>query len=810
MKANTLLKERLDQHSVLARQIKQFASMRKWRQSSDANNLRSWRGYHPTWDEFRSQTSCQASLILAKDRDPLDIVLRRTQALLKDILNRTSAPKLDREREELAKLLAAAKTIDPKDADARLGKYHEACKLRRRIAIVNPLLGFDKMLFVKRPFLPFNEHRGDHMVWQRYGRNACPDGIVGGLYICDNVFSKPTVRNMLEKSTCANGPYKGKTLPPGGFHSPSLSYDARSILFSFAPAKDASEPRFHIFRVGVDGKGLTQLTDGPYNDFDPCWLPSGRIAFISERRGGTGRCFGNAVLSYTLASMNADGSDIVPLSYHETNEWSPAVNRDGMLVYTRWDYIDRGFNQGHHPWITAPDGRDARDIHGNYRISPRIGPHMEMNIQPIPKSRKYMAVATGHHYQSYGSLILIAPSVPDDNRMAPVKRFTPEAMFPEAESPEKGGPVPYATPWPLDEKYCLTVYDARAEAKRGMQNNFGAYLVDAFGNKELLWRDPEISLLSPIALQARPAPPVVPHATSVGVPPGMVSSAPPGSDGNLAEVTLLNVYNSRHPWPKDTVITALRIYQLFPRTPSAPRMNDPKIGYASGAGARAVLGTVPVETDGSARFMAPTKKLLYVQALDRRGLAVQSMRSGMYFHPGEKLTCQGCHESRQKAPAPAKRVVQALKRAPSKIKPDVEGSNPFSFPILVQPVLERVCVPCHKKKPKAPDLTKGDWGAHRFRWYKSYENLDKYAFFYDSGNRTSWNRFVEPETIPGKFGARASLLFKQFEKGHNDVKLSPADLHRITLWLDSDSNYFGSYENPGAQSNGEIVKPTLD
>ena len=725
---------------------------------------------------------------------------------------KTGTPKLDRERQELAGLLAAAKTIDTKDRNSRLEQYHAACKLRRRITVANPLLGFDKILFVKRPFLPFNEHRGDHMVWQRFGRNACPDGVVGGLYICDKVFTKPVVRNVLEKSICANGSYKGKPLPPGGFHSPSLSYDGKSVLFSFAPVKDAAEPRFHIFRVGINGQGLTQLTVGPYNDFDPCWLPSGRIAFISERRGGNGRCFGSPVLSYTLASMNADGSDIVFLSYHETNEWSPAVNRDGMLVYTRWDYIDRGFNQGHHPWITAPDGRDARDIHGNYRISPRIGPHMEINLQPIPKSRKYMAVATGHHYQSYGSLILIDPAIPDDNRMAPVKRFTPEAPFPEAESGEKGGPVPYATPWPLGEKYCLCVYAPNAEANRGMANHFGVYLVDAFGNRELLWRDPKVSLLSPIPVRATPKPPIIPHATAVGIPPGMASSASRDSKDGLAEVTLLNVYDSRHPWPKDTVITALRIYQLFPRIPTAPRKNDPKIGYASGAGARAVLGTVPVETDGSARFMAPTKKLLYVQAVDKRGLAVQSMRSGMYFHPGEKLTCRGCHESRQKVPAAPKRVVKALKRSASKIKPEVDGSNPFSFPRLVQPVLDRKCAPCHKKKKnkKAPDLTRGDWGGHRFRWYRSYENLAKYAFYYDSGNMTSWNRFVEPETIPGKFGARASTLFKQLEKGHNDVKLSQADLHRITLWLDSDSNFFGSYDHVSEQSSGKIVRAALE
>ena len=59
---------------------------------------------------------------------------------------------------------------------------------------------------------------------------------------------------------------------------------------------------------------------------------------------------------YTLHSVNPDGSDITCLSYHESNEWSPSVDPDGMIVYTRWDYVDRGFSQAHHPWVTTPDG----------------------------------------------------------------------------------------------------------------------------------------------------------------------------------------------------------------------------------------------------------------------------------------------------------------------------------------------------------------------------------------------------------------------------------------------------------------------
>jgi hypothetical protein len=105
--------------------------------------------------------------------------------------------------------------------------------------------------------------------------------------------------------------------------------------------------------------------------------------------------------------------------------------------------------------------------------------------------------------------------------------------------------------------------------------------------------------------------------------------------------------------------------------------------------ARAVLGTVPVEPDGSAYFTVPAGKELFFQALDEQGLVVTSMRSGTQFQPGETAMCQGCHEPRHgTVPAPAGTPL-AMRRAPSRPQPDVDGTNPFSYPRLVQPVLDQ-------------------------------------------------------------------------------------------------------------------------
>jgi len=266
---------------------------------------------------------------------------------------------------------------------------------------------------------------------------------------------------------------------------------------------------YHVFKVGADGSGLVQLTDGPWDDFDPCFLPSGRIAFISERRGGYVRCGIRACRSYNLCSMKPDGSDFVLLSYFDTNEWHPSVNNEGMIVFTRWDYIDRNTQIAHHLWTCYPDGRDARAPHGNYPVRRNDRPWAELSIRAIPGSQRYVATAAPHHGHAFGSLVLIDLRDLDDNANSQITRLTPEVPFLESEGPIRENEV-YGTPWPLSEDDYLGVYDPQAK-------NHGIYWIDRHGNKELIYRDPSISCLSPIPLRPRPRPPVIPEKTTRSV-----------------------------------------------------------------------------------------------------------------------------------------------------------------------------------------------------------------------------------------------------------------------------------------------------
>ena len=765
----------------------------------------------PVNTRLAPQTLRHESLTLPTDRDDADAILRRTTALLKHLKQVKGIRDLSAEESQLKELEKQNTEIKIEDEDGRKDLTARLKKVRRSIALANPLLSFDNILFIKRHFCPNAETTGNHMCDQYFGFNAIEGG---GLFVLEDAFSdEPKVRNVLKDSVCGNGRFEGRKLTAeGGFLSPELSFDGKEILFAYTDIeKDRrrytwnQNNTYHIFRVNVDGSDLTQLTDGTTNDFDPCFLPSGRIAFISERRGGYGRCHGRPVPSFTLHSMNGDGSDIVMISPHETNEWQPSVDHNGMIVYTRWDYVDRGFNQAHHPWITTPDGRDSRSIHGNFSPSAHLRPHMEMDIRAIPGSHRYIATAACHHGQAYGSIVIVDPKIEDDNAMGPVKRVTPDQLFPESECATHRDPANYATAWPLSEDFYLCVYDPYSKSNAGTANSYGIYLLDSFGNKVLLYRDPEISCLSPIPLRPRRMPPTVPHKLLVGKPlaPGETfKPIDPDTLPKTAEMSLINVYNSVLPMPKDTPIVALRIIQLLPKT--TPYANRPAIGHGLQKSARAVLGTVPVEKDGSAYFKLPVNLPVYFQALDAEGLAVQSMRSATYIHEGEKMTCQGCHEPRHQAPQAPVAFPEAMRRPPSEIKPDVDGSKPFSYPRLVQPVLDKHCVDCHAKEDKAADLSAGDVANNKGAWYPSYNNLRNHSYFIHN------QVFTAPVTVPGQFGARASKLYQLLQKDHYKVKLSKEEMHRITLWLDCNSDFFGSYENTEQQAKGEIVQPTLE
>jgi hypothetical protein len=778
----TLEQVREDEHRELTEQINRA------RTSPSA-----WR------DRLLRESLDRASLILPADRDPLEVVLRRTAALLEyaRTLSWFAADRCQELATELTQLQRAADSTS--DPQVRRTLFDRTCALRRDIALANPLLNFDAIVCMLEQ--PGTERIVEQAraVWRGHSAG-------GGPVVIRSIRSQPQCVSLLADVPVADGPWRGQLLT-GKFSGLELDFDARQILFAATTDTDI----WRIFRFDLVTRELSQLTDGTHDDFDPCLLPSGRIVFTSTRRVGVGRCvLTPQSLTYTLCSMAPDGSDVVPLSFHETNEWQPSVNHAGKIVYTRWDYVDRHWGTAHHFWECLPDGRDPRSYHGNYPLpwsampanaQPEdygrpelvngrvLRPDVEMGYRAVPGSGKYVATAVGHHEGFSGSLVLVNPRVPDDGMMAQVKRITPEYPFPEV---EPAGLYAYGTPWPLSDDFYLCSYYT------------GLYLLDRFGNREVLY-DPGSAayrLRDPFPLRPRDTPP----ALAVMTWQGKRESRP---DHHRAVLSVANVYDSDDVGrlPPGTKVRWLRIVQVIPQLFDQEFSINTvtQVSFASDSPGRMALGVVPVEEDGSVYCEAPVGKAIYFQLLDDEGLAIQSMRSATYVHPGERLYCQGCHEDKWKAPRPSSTPL-ALQRPPSRLEPEVVGGAlPFNFIELVKrPVFDEKCVACHAQHPAAPDM--------------SYGSLARYdrAFSYPGEPGLTLIGVGGSRTAPGHFGARASGILKSLRTKdyHKDVMLSQDQWRRLILWLDLNSNEIGWIGNDrsqiAAQKKGVALWPPID
>jgi hypothetical protein len=711
---------------------------------------------------------------------------------------------------------------DPATTDAAWeALWLDVHRLRREIALANPLAQVGPLVFAKN--VPSSM---SHQLTQYYGYTARPGG---GIFVFAEPGRSMRVRKLAD------------SLPDGSYLHPDVSFEGDRILFGFCECSSAPtswgdakclDRHYHLYEMKADGTGVKRLTDGLYDDFSPKYLPSGRLLFISTRRGGFHRCGRGPCYVYTLALAEADGSNPRPISFHETNEWDPAVLHDGRVIYTRWDYVDRNAVFYQQLWSAWQDGSNVRIYYGNNTYNP-VG---TWEARPVPWSNKVMATGAPHHGMTAGSIILLDVARGVDGP-GPIVRLTPDALFPEAENglahaipvdkpsefddelrttwgpqglsqatrlnevPEQERRWPghcYRSPYPLSEKYFLVAYSydrLRGEPGANRPNMFGLYLCDAFGNKELLYRDPNIASQWPVPLRPRGKPPVLEMTSR------WVQSTPERPEGTFF---LKNVYES---WPRlpEVEITRLRIVQVLPKT--TPHANNPKVGAANASPGKQVLGTVPVERDGSAYFRVPARTPVLFQALDARGRAVQTMRSLAYLQPGEEISCVGCHEPRTVAPIERAGAL-AVAREPSAITPGPDGSRPLSYPILVQPVLDRHCVRCHSaEKPEGKVVLTGEPAGE---FSRSYNALIAFVVYTAWGNPE--NNF-EPLTAPDRLGARASKLVGLLDRGHYDVKLSPEEWDRLVTWIDANALFYGTFNDEAQkkQLRGErIAGPDLE
>lgn len=743
----------------------------------------------PTTPETRGITAAEGRQALERDwlqqahgrptRDRIESEIRRSGELARRF------PKADCSQ-ELAALAKIAEAVRSPAADIP-ALYIKARAVKRSIMFKNPAFDFGRVAFVDMPFPDGKEWR--HETRHRLGYMAVPGA---RLLVLDGLRPDGKVTQLMPKAPLH-----------GSFWRPDVSFDGRRILFCHKPHNEKS---FHLYEIGADGENLRQLTDGPFDDLDPIYLPDGHILFCTTRAHTYVRCM-PPTSAFVLARCDSHGKNIYVVSANNEPDYLPSVMNDGRVVYTRWEYTDKPLWRAQKLWSINPDGTQVQMLWGNQSVWPDV----MKDARAIPGSRRIMFTGCGHHDWFAGSIGIVDP---DRGRDFPhgITKITAEIAWPECgngpsdpvESPRYEPPgkfTAYFSPYPLSET------DFLVSASRG--NRFALYAMDVDGNCELIFEGAH-NIFHAVPLRARPVPPVLHDRVAWPV----ANSREPAKDGVIFSN---NVYDGAPPALRGRA-KYLRVLHIDPKTYTywykRPYISTgPVVSGVQSEGVKRVLGTVPIEPDGSVCFKTPPGKALHFQLLDENHRALQTMRSFVGVMPGEYRGCLGCHESHARS-SPVTGGAAALARVPHDITPPPWPDTTVSYHRYVRPVLDKYCAKCHE----------GDGEGRKTVDFTARPGLlDFDDVYWLLIGRPTWGKAYEPPTpTPPGFGIADTLLVEGYEKldpvgyrtpppmsrlsyrsrlihiassgKHHDVSVDEISLLRLICWVDAMCPYRGDEE----------------
>jgi len=597
-------------------------------------------------------------------------------------------------------------------------------------------------------------------------------------------------------------------VPDGTVRDPALHFDATKVLLSIR--KDITDD-YNIYELNLDavtepitlaknsqadGTILKQLTFLPgVSDIDPLYLPNGKIVFGSTREPKY--CMCNRHIVCNLFTMNGDGSNILQIGHSTLFEGHPSLLPDGRILYYRWEYIDRNFGDAQGLWTTNPDGTNHALFWGNNTASP--GAVIDGRILPGTDS-VFLATLTSCHDKPWGAIGLIDRRLGLDGRTPILQTWSPEAI----DLVQETGTNRYddfvrlgqkfEDPYPLsDTAFLVSGMVGRGEIT-------GIWLLerdDERSGKQTLLHEDDPGCFDPIPLVATVPPPVIADRIDLTK-----------TTGTFYVSNVYEGFGMKNVAPGS--IKFLRVVE------SPEKRSWTRPGYDGGTGEQApgmawrdfnnkrILGTVPVEADGSVQFEVPADTWLYFQILDENGMMIQSMRSGTIVRPGEVNGCFGCHEDRLSVIAPLPYTPTAMRKPVQKLAPWYGEPRLFSYVDEVQPVFDKYCVTCHdydsahgadKKKPiLAGDLT--------LIFNKSYSEL------WSKGLINAVGAGPVQKLEPYTWGSHKSRIVEVIRKGHPnpeidsqrkslglflDAKSDPESFDRIVTWIDINAPYYPTY-----------------
>ena len=546
--------------------------------------------------------------------------------------------------------------------------------------------------------------------------------------------------------------------PTGTVRDPVVHYDAQRILFSW---RKGGAEQFHLYEVNVDGSGLRQLTDGLYDDIEPTYLPDGGIMFVSGRCKRWVNCWMTPV--GVLYRCDGDGGNVRQISANIEHDNTPWVLPDGRVLYQRWEYVDRSQVHFHHLWTSNPDGTGQMVFFGNMHPG-----SVFIDAKPIPGTNKVVLInSPGHGRREHVGRVAVL-----DLRLGPDERRRMRTL----------GELGYRDPYPLAETAILAAKGTRLVMMDARGKTADLYMLPpSYGKAEL--HEPR---------------PIVKRPRERVIPPHIDAAKTTGT------LVLADVYAGRNmAGIRRGEIKKLLVLEALPKPLNYTGGMEP-LSYGGTFTLERILGTVPVEEDGSAYMELPANRSLFFVALDERDRSVKRMQSFLTVMPGEVTGCVGCHERRVEAPTTNAGYARlaALARKPSPITPVRGVPDVFDYPRHIQPTLDKHCVKCHNPdKPSGGVLMAGDRGP---MFSHSYYTLSVRNQIADGRNRPRSNY------APRALGDVASPLMAKLTGGHHDVKAAPHEVRMIRYWIHTGAAYLGTYAGLGSGMVGGYARNRID
>ncbi len=635
----------------------------------------------------------------------------------------------------LAEIGDLRRRIEEGNSDPDIGGA--VADLKRRSLLSNPLLDFDEIVLIRR--------------------SAKNHGLINN-WLVNSAIGKNGFDNEIALLSL-----KGKDAQIKTLYKPErdvfvgdvdLHFDGDRMLFSMIDGNNC----WQLWEIGIDGKGLKQVTPGgdkDYDNFDGCYLPDGRVVFASTRLFHGVPCVGGVSKVANLFLLDRGSNDVRQLCYDQDQNWSPTVINNGRVMFTRWEYSDTPHYFSRIVMTMNPDGTDQKAYYG----SNSYWPNSTFFARPIPDHpTKFVGVVSGHHgVPRMGELVLFDPAVGRFEADGVVQRIPGFGKKVEPvivdQLVDNSWPK-FLHPYPLSEKYFLV------SCKPGPKSLWGIYLVDIFDNMTLIKELKGNVLFEPMPLRRTKTPPMIADRVDLMRDDSTVMITDVYEGPGLADV------------PRGT-IKKLRIYELHY---AYRNMGGHKHVAVEGCwDVRRVLGTVDVYKDGSASFTVPANTPHAIQCLDADGSAVQIMQSWYTSMPGEIVSCVGCHEDQNTTP-PNKRT-KAARKQPSEIQPWYGPTRGFSFNREVQPVLDKYCVGCHNGQ----DASKPDFAAKEANGWGNFPKpyLALHPFVRRPGPESDYHL-----SNPYEYHVNTSELVQMLDKGHHGVKLDDESWDRIITWID--------------------------